>query len=593
MGNLSRKICSFLFANKLFLAGFLLSVSIVSYFTSSNLINPFSYSSKHQAINAWKIYEIDKNHLNPLHYDLELPDLAGGRFISYWDPPFPYIFAFLLSKTLFSFGEDRYIVAVKSLTFINFLLTFTLFYLTLRLLGVGRLLSSFTPVLLQSHKAVLDSLLSLNMPGIWALILPIYAFLNLRKNQNLKSHAFLGLSLSVAALQNPYYGAFSAVFLTLPFFLALLKTSRSSLKKGAFSFLAFGALLIIPIILLKGYDFYLIRTRRLEDPQKRNYITMQAQSYRFWHHFMPRSGSVFEGYINPPIKKLLGWASGYVDELTIWRPDSNNPAYLGIANIAIFSFLFLLLIRRIGFFSFIRSISAYLLSFILGALIFFRGDMFLFGNHHIVFPWYRLQAVSPLTTPGYYANLAILLFFLSIAVLLASVRSKAIVIGCLVLMFVFLPDIAGGRSGTCSPFKDIELHNYLNSAEKRRVFIYLARGCDTEIDPWSLSNAGYYDKPLSRDGRFYQIYYKTPIYAKGSLSWFDNYQYDESTLKYRTLESILTDENDDFFRKEGVEEIVFLVDGIRGKDYWEYFDDYYRRKTLPKLFETAAVLSLE
>lgn len=592
---MTRKYFSkFIFSNHSlvwFLLGLVLAIVVVSHYTSFNLINPLSYTGPHQSINAWKLYEIDKNGLNPIHYDLNLPDLAGGRFVSYWDPPLPYFTAYLFSKGLFFLGPDRYLISIKLLTFINFTLSYALFFLVLRILGVRRALAALIPVLFLSQKISLDSLNSVNMSGLWALLLPIYLTFRCRRNPNVKNFSLVGLSLSVATLQNPYYGAFSGIFISLPLLLCLVKLFRFSLGKGVFSLIVFSLLLFLPIVAVKGPDLIAIQTQHLEDPQNRNYITMQAQSYRFWHHLLPRSGSIFVDYVTPPAHAFLSWLGNYVDDLTIWRNDANNPSYLGIVNIVILVGLLCFFVIKIGVIKFIKKFWIYILPFLMGALIFSRGDIFLFKTHHIVFPWYRLQAISPLKTPGYYTNLAVLVFFILLAYFLNKVGKRSVVFILLVVLFLFIPDAAGDIAGSCRPSYNRDLTSYLSSTPGRnRVFIYLADGCDTEINPWFIDKLGYYSQPINRDGRYYQIYYQSPIYASNSLSWFDNYEYSQTDRDYRTLNSLLTNDNDPYFKSHQIDEIIYIVDGIEGRGYWDYFKNYYQRKNEIKYFNTSAVI---
>ena len=64
---------------------------VIDYTSGNRILNIFTLFHHHQEVNSWKIFEIQKNNLNPLSYDVNLPDLGGGRFVSFWDTPLPYL----------------------------------------------------------------------------------------------------------------------------------------------------------------------------------------------------------------------------------------------------------------------------------------------------------------------------------------------------------------------------------------------------------------------------------------------------------------------------------------------------------------------
>lgn len=413
----------------IFLIFLLVTLIIGNYFTGGDLLSPVSYSGPHQPINAWKIYEIQKNNLNPLQYDVQLQDLNGGRFVSYWDTPLPYLVSIVFSRALFFLGDSRFLVAIKLATLLNYILSYLSIYILLRYLGIRRCISLAASSIFLLIKASLMTLIALNTSGLWALSLPIFMFLKLRREGGIRNSFYLGISFGLSYLQNPYYGFFVTVFLSMPLLVYLF----SKIFKRSFSSLGSFMVIILTVLVLitsaKGSDIYKVKKDNVQDPEERNYILKQVRVYRPWYHLNPPSGHIFENLINPPLHNFINFLKnkGYVDYLTLWFPDANNPYYLGLFNLLLFVSLLILSLK----FSVTRSFSRYLpfiFTLIIGMVIFSRADAFILGKHY-AFPWLRLQNALPFTSLHYYSYLVILVFYIVLALMLEKLTRYLSVMG--------------------------------------------------------------------------------------------------------------------------------------------------------------------
>ncbi|MCL5004205.1 MAG: hypothetical protein M1352_02955 [Patescibacteria group bacterium] len=583
----------------------ILTLTVAHYLSGGKLLGLFDAFHHHQEINSWKIYEIEKNHLNPFSYDLALPDLSGGRFVSFWDPPLSYVLALILSKCLFFLNDARFLAAVKLTSVVNLGLSIVSFYLLLICLGVRRLLASIFTFMTFTHGEFLIGLsyVSLNLPGLWALVVPILIFLKLKHHPGPGVFFIFGLSLALSFLQNPYYGFFVAAFLCLPVLQFIFsKKDRRKILAGLMVSLA---TIMVLMAITKGPDIYKIVKNHYTDPEFRDYSERQVRIYRPWYHFLAPGGHPLETLINGGPRNLMTWLSnkGIVDYLTLWPPDATNHSYLGILNLAAFlvlssAFLFFYKQKKPDF-------KIYAAGYVFGALLCFRADLYLFSRH-IIFPWYFLQKVLPFTSLHYFSGLAVLLFFAAFAWLTEAVvfrvidkRSQKTKLVSFFLMILFLTvsfaDTSFAVQGpSCTPVEDKALSVYLKDNPKERIFLQLPGRCDAEVaDPRNL-DGGLINQPLDWDARFYQIFYKAPIFAPQSLTWFDSYRYDPPLKNLRTLKSVLTDENKTALKSLGVQEIVLYLDYTDVQEYWnDFLKPRYRSAKAYRIFNQAIVFSNE
>jgi len=553
---------------------------VIDYTSGNRILNIFTLFHHHQEVNSWKIFEIQKNNLNPLSYDVNLPDLGGGRFVSFWDTPLPYLISIAFSKALFFLGDLRFLAAIKVTTAFNYFLSIVSFYALLRVINIKRLLALVFTFLLFSHRQnmIYVGFASINMPGIWAISIPIYAYFLIRKYDDLRSYSLLGISLALSYMQNPYYGYFTAVFLVIPATFHLL--SKMILKIFPRLLLSF-LLFLVLVITVKGPDIYKIIRTHPEDPESRNYVLRQVRVYRPWYHFVTPSGHFLENILNKPYLNLNHYLIDVkkVDSLLLWFPDYFNQSYLGLFNMLVIIFLlvYLLLVRKLNY----KYVVVFSLAYLLGTAVSFRADVF-FGSKHVVFPWYRLQMALPFTSLNNYSVLVVLVFYVFLAYLVNKFSSIIMVnryskskLVYLALLIIFIGvsyyDTSYAKySASCNPNSDVRLNKYLSSSSKQRLFIQLPGKCDAEFDPTDL-NEGRLNQVIGRDARYYQIFHRSPIYATNGLTWFDNYRYDPPLTNLRTLESVLTDNNDAKLRLEGVQEIVLYTEFMDANTYWNSF----------------------
>ena len=576
-----------------------------NYFSGDKFLSLNSLFHHHQEINAWKIYVIEKNNLNPFSYDIKLPDLEGGRFISFFDTPLPYVVGLVLSKLLFFLGDWRFLAAVKLTTTLNYFISIAFFYLLLREIKVDRVVALLFTLLLFTHRQNVIGVgpASMNMPGLWALIIPIYAFLILKKSSKLINSVIFGSSLALSYLQNPYYGFFVSVFLVIPVLLYLLSLPFQRKRLALLTLSVFAFLLVI--IPLKGWDIYVNLKTRPEDPESRNYILRQVRTYRPWYHFITPGGHPLSEFINTPQLNFIHFLIDKVkvDPLLLWFPDASNQSYFGSINILFFVMLCLVyLVKRPR--GFLR-LATFIFSYLIGTAVSSRSDAF-FGSTHVVFPWYRLQVSLPLTSLHYYSIFAVFLFYTGLAYMfyeliylkVIGIRRQVVKIFSffiLTLLFLFswYDTSYEGRSTPCFPKEDTQLTNYLKeNAAKKRLFLQLPFNCDRQFDPRKISSQDL-DQELSWDGRFYQIFNKAPIYAKESLNWLDNYRYDSPLKDVRNLNTVLTDANDKKLKEIGIQEVVLYTEFSDASEYWNTFlKPRYQSSKQYKVFGQSVVFSL-
>jgi len=591
--------------NHVALGGCLLAVALVSYLTGGNLVSPTMHSGPHQTINAWKIYQIEKNKLYPFYYDVELEDLSGGQFVSYWDTPLPYFFALVFSKILTPLGDIRFLAAIKVVTLLNFVLSYLAFYFLMRLLRVSRVVAAAIPIAFLAHRFNIFHLFSVNAPGVWALILPLLLFLRiLQGERRARDFAFLGFSLALSALQNPYYVFFAAVLLSVPVLFDLSfhlwRRNSSVIPKYILTLIC----VVVPILCIEGSDLYKIYKDRIPDPQGRNYITKQSYAYRPWFHFLPPEGHLLSDLINPHFLKLNEFLTenDYLDRITLWFPEANNLAYIGIFNLLVLFGLLASLVRRKDDRLSSPLAWPFLVSLVLGAALCFRGDIFVGGSRHIVFPWYRLQTKLPLTTLHYYALPTIFYLYVLVGFLFDSIRFrgsglKHVLLACFIIISIL--DVTVVLKPTEHHRLGSDLESYLREeGDVNRLFVEIGFVGDSEIDPSSISDPGSRGEisrkqALQRDGRYYQIFHKTRIYAPWGLTWFDLYSYAPPLLEVRNFETILTDKNQEQLEELGIDEMILIVNGIDGGEYWNvYLEPLYESNKSVRVFHDALVFQV-
>ncbi len=587
--------------HKELLIGLIISVAIGAYLTHGNLIDPFSYAGPHQTINAWKIYQIEKNNLNPLHYDVALEDLGGGKFVSYWDTPLPYLVSLAFSKALTPFGNDRFLMAIKLTTLLSFCLGFlSLFYLA-REVGINKWLSSSFALLTSVHQTVLYRAIFLHLGGVWSLAFPILMFARYVKKPKLSRSFFLGLSLALSFLQTPYDAYFSSVFIFLPLLWYWLKDLRArKVTKAVVHPLVMAAALLIPLLLIKGPDVAAIYGDNLADPAGKDYVERQVRVYRPWFQLVVPGGHPLEKIVNHPLFDLNQSLvkKGFLDYLTLWRlGDTNNQAYIGFVALLVFLVALLSAIRKHIFVPLLKKYWIYILSLGVGMMINFRADIFVFEKHFVM-PWYRLQILIPLTSLYRYSVLVIMLFYLAIFWLWKKVINRGLRRGekvvAALLAILALGDVSRTTAISCKPKIDQDLARYLNSEpHKRRVFFQISDICDSNIDPYKLTDAAL-DIEFGLDGRYYQIFYQTPIFAPDSTAWLDWYAYHEERGEIRVLSSILTDDSEDELKSRGIGEIVLLTEFGDARKYWDvHLSHYYKSRKEVEIFKNSIVFKLK
>lgn len=598
------KISQFLEYKEL-LTGLLVCVAIGSYFTQGNLVDLFSYTGPHQPINAWKIYQIEKNNLNPLHYDVELEDLSGGKLVSYWDTPLPYLVSLVFSKILTPFGNDRFLMAVKLTTLLNFCLGFVVLYFLAREVGVNKWFSSSFALLTSVHQTVLYRTIFLHLSGVWSLAFPILMFLRYVKKPELSGSFFLGLALALSFLQTPYDGYFSATFIFLPLLWRWFKELRSVEVMTAVAHpLVMAAALLVPILLIKGLDVAAIYRDKIANPEGKDYSERQVRVYRPWFHLVVPAGHPLEKLVDYPLFDLNQSLveKGVLDYLTLWRlGDTNNQAYIGVVALLVCLAVLTLAIRKCGFASLFKKYWIYVLSLVVGMMINFRADLFVFGKH-LVMPWYRLQTLVPLTSLHRYSTLVIVLFYLAIFLLLKKVVNRRLrrweKIVAMLVVILALGDVTKITTSSCRPVVDQELTRYLNGEpDARRAFFQIPDVCDGGIEPEKLidelANKNL-DTYFGRDGRYYQVFHQTPFFAPNSIAWLDLYAYHGEGKEIRALSSILTDDNEEEIKAKGIGEIVLLTEFGDARRYWDtYLSSHYRSRKEVEIFKNSIVFKLK
>ena len=576
---------------------------VINYISGIERMRLDTMWNHHQAVNSWKLYEIDKNNLNPFSYDLFLPDLSGGRFVSFWDPPLPYVSGLLISKLLYFFGDSRFLASVKVMGFINLFASLIVFYLLLRELKLNKMLSLiFTFLLYTSRQMLYLGYTSLNLPGTWALILPIYSFLLLKRLNSFKWSIIYGSSLALSFLQNPYYGFFVSTLLLFPMIFSLFTKTHllRRLTLLAFSFVA----LLFVIGVTKGPDIYKIIKEKPEDPENRDYIFKQLRVYRPWYHFIAPDGHLLAGMLNTPQINLLRNLRDQknFDLLTLWFPDDANASYLGLFNMTLFIILSGILV--IKYKSKVIGYVPYIKGYLLGAAINSRADIFI-DSRHIVLPWYRLQVRLPFSQLRYFAIFAVILFFTALGYLfdkvifqkklsMGSTRNRYVLISLMFCFFVItFYDVSYTSAGfSCIPTEDNKLTQYLRSENKNRIFLHFSSKCHSEGFP-SVSIPESLNTIVNWDARYYQIYHKTPIFAPASLSWFDNYRYYAPLKALRTMNSVVSDVNDNKLKDLGVQEIVLYLEYSDARSYWDkYLKPEYSSTKSVKIFDQSVVFTL-
>lgn len=578
------------------MCGLIFFILVISLITGGNLIGIGNYWGSHPTINAWKIYEIEKNKLNPFYYDTHLDDLYGGAFVSYWDTPLPYVVSLGISKALTSIGDDRFLAAIKITEFLSYVFSYIAFYLLLREIGISKIVSSLVPTAFFAHRFIIYTAWSVNMPGIWGILFPLLFFIRVyRGNKTIKNYILLGTAFALSFLQNPYYGFFSITLLAIPFVFDLAKSliKRNFQNIGKY-FATFGIFILI-VLPTKGPDIYRIYKNKIQDPAYRNYLTKQAYAYRPWYQLLPPQNHFLANFITPKYARLRNYLfdNKIVDGITLWNPDANNPTYLGYS--LFFSVLIMFFINRKSLPNqTFNKMLPFLLSLLLGSAIFFRGDIFVLGNHHIAFPWSNFQKLIPLTSLNYFAIAPIIFFFIALGFLVDKLKFKKNLVKLLIFVAV-LSLIIADTSLKVTPTKantfDQTLAKYLQKEGKRRLFIEIGFTGDTEKDPTKIGE--FMEIPITSDGRYFQIFHKAKIYAPSGLTWFDMYRYDQPLLGVRTISTILTDKNKDKLKESGIDEIVLLVKGIDGKKYWKkYIKGIYKSKKKRVLFRDGIIFKI-
>ena len=578
------------------MCGLVFFVLIISLITKGNLIGISNYWGRHPMINAWKIYEIEKNKLNPFYYDTLLEDLGGGEFVSYWDTPLPYVISLGISKALTPIGDDRFLAAIKITEFLSFVFSYIVFYFLLRELRVSKIVSALIPTAFLAHRFNIYTLWSVNMPGIWGIILPLLIFIRIyRGKRGIINYTFLGATLGLSFLQNPYYGFFSAIILIIPFLFDFLRNLRKGQVKNILKYFAAFTMFLLLVLPTKGPDIYKIYKNKIKDPAFRNYLTKQAYAYRPWYQLLPPQNHPLANFVTPKYAKIRNYLfdKTIVDGITLWNPDANNPAYLGYSLILSLVVLLLLVQKSISS-GILKKSFPFLLSLLLGSAIFGRGDMFVFGNHHIAFPWSNFQKIIPLTSLNYFAIVPIIFLFIAFGVLFNKLNFKSGTLKFLILSII-LSLIIIDTSVSATPTKagnfDPTLAQYLKKEDKRRLFLEIGLVGDSEIEPEKIAEK--INIPITSDGRYFQIFHKTTIYAPFGLTWFDMYRYDQPLLDIRTISTILTDKNKDKLVESGIEEIVLFVKGVDGKGYWEkYVKKIYKSKKGVVIFRDGIIFKI-
>lgn len=573
-------IKTYLQKNGLVISCLLLTFLILHVQTNGQLLSTDTHFGNHQAYNAWKIYQIEKENLNPFFYDIKLEDLSGGRFVSYWDTPLPYSIALILARILTPLGSSRFLIAIKLTSLINLALSYLALYWLLRKLKVSQTIASAIPVAILTHRFISYTFSAINLLGIWALVLPIGQTIKLgsKGRHSWKEHAVLGLFLAGSALQNPYYALFSLIIITPPLIVKAL-TQFKQWKTLLPQYLLIAICALLPVLLIKGPDLYQIYRRKIPDPEDRNYITKQAYAYRPWFHLIPPEGNPFTPYIVPHVENLNQYLidNKILDRITVWHHESHNTAYLGIVNL-------LLAAGLVGYTAFtwkkrpirLKTAIPYLLGWLAGGAICFRGDIFINSKHHIVFPWYRLQVALPLVQLRYYSLVTTIAMYSLIAILLhrAKFKHQAIKTGLLTLWLIL------GIIDTSAKIPVSKI-----AALEGEFISYLHQNPDV--------NRLYFEPELRHDGRYYQIYHQTKIYAPHSLSWFDFNRYDPPLVDVRNWAAILTDAHQKELLELGVEELVLINPNNQTEWYWNmHLSKDYTSKKKVLFFDHAIVFAV-
>jgi hypothetical protein len=293
---------------------------------------------------------------------------------------------------------------------------------------------------------------------------------------------------------------------------------------------------------------------------------------------------------------------GVLDYLTLWRlGDTNNHAYIGIVAPLVFLVMLILMVRKRIFVSILKKYWIYILSLVVGMMINFRADLFVMGKH-LVMPWYRLQTLLPLTSLHRYSVLVIMLFYLTIFWLVNKnvVRKLCGREVAIALFFVVLAlaDTSRTAGSSCTPRVDGGLIDYLVKAPgTRRIFFQISDICDSNIDPYKLADKFVnenLDTYFGFDGRYYQIFHQTPIFAPDSMAWLDLYVYHGGGEEIRVLSSILTDDSEEEMRARGIVEIVLLTEFGDARKYWNtYLSPFYSSRKEVEIFENSIVFKIK
>ena len=566
-----------------YLLGFLVFVFWVNYITSDTF-NPFNdkYYAIHKPIDAWKIYQLNKQHIIPVpyHFDLKIEDLEGGQFYSYPDPPLSYIAGYILSWTIPAQAAGKYFFIVKLLAFINYSASFVLLIVLLRKLKIDHTVAYFISMTVFSSFRFWEYLSYLHLSGIWVLILPLIAYLNFKESPSRKNSLALGISLFIGLSQDIYFGVGVALFVLLPVVLVLLSVTRMSIRKGIILASVILLTFMVPFILLKGQDVYSVFNTGFQDPTARSPGYRSIMAYRPWYHFIPTPDSKIFGFLYDTVRSLI-YNLPFLDKTTLLSPVSEITEYISYLLIALT--LFLAVVKR----QYLTGLGKWALAFTVLIFVYMKPDFWLNGRHFVL-PSNRIQNALGLITTLRIANFTILLFFIALAFLISKIHNKklAVAVSIFVFMIGFL-EHSRPTSTPCTTSLDGNFINYIKtSGPIKRISFELPKCLANMTD--ILANG--LDDPNLLDGRYYQIYHHEPIYAPDSVSWLDFYRYIPPLSKIRNLSGVFSGSNIAVLDRLNIKEIDVLVQGYNAADFYSDYLNALDKTGWEKVFFKDAIV---